>query len=202
MSPNQKFFTVSVSPTNGLLNQAIRNHLVSVNEVICLIKPCHLLKQRFPTFLAPETSFVEDNFSPGWGWRWGQCRPWGRAGTVAGQSHRPQEGGCARDGQPDSSLEPSSLRAASEAQGPGLPCHGQTWEPPEDQGSSTCVKMLSARLTTGAHVTWFWPMSHIGDRHSWKLPKGSRLTWRWTPCPRALLLPAARRLKATAPQPR
>ena len=139
---------------------------------------------------------------PGRGRRWGQCRPRGRAGTVAGQSHRPQEGGCARDGQPDSSLEPSSLRAASEAQGPGLPCHGQTWEPPEDQGSSTCVKMLSARLTTGAHVTWFWPMSHIGDRHSWKLPKGSRLTWRWTPCPRALLLPAARRLKATAPQPR
>ena len=62
MSPNQNFITVLVSPTNGLLNQAIRNHPVSVNEIICLIKPCHPLKQWFPTFLAPETSFVKTIF--------------------------------------------------------------------------------------------------------------------------------------------
>lgn len=43
MSPNEdlipNLFTVSASPRNGILNQSIRNYLVSMNKVICLLDP-------------------------------------------------------------------------------------------------------------------------------------------------------------------
>ena len=64
MSPNQNFITVSVSPTNGLLNQAIRNHLVSANEVICLIKTCHPLKQAVPNIVGTRDQFHGRQFFP------------------------------------------------------------------------------------------------------------------------------------------
>lgn len=48
-----------------------------------------------------------------------------------------------------------SQRRPPEAGAGGFPAALQTWGAPEDQGSGTCVKMLSARLTAGAHIFRF-----------------------------------------------
>ena len=44
-SPNQDLITVLTPPRDGILNQSIRNHLISTIEVTCLTNPCHPLKE-------------------------------------------------------------------------------------------------------------------------------------------------------------
>ena len=53
--PRLNLITVSASPRNGILNQSMRNHLVSTTEVICLIDPC--LPQRKVTLSQPSTEY-------------------------------------------------------------------------------------------------------------------------------------------------
>ena len=46
---------------------------------IKLLRKSITIDQQSPTFLAPGTSFVEDNFSTDWGWGWGD----GSGGNVS-----------------------------------------------------------------------------------------------------------------------
>ena len=43
------------SPRNIILNQSLRNHLISTSEIICLIDPCQLLKESDLTVTNPPT---------------------------------------------------------------------------------------------------------------------------------------------------
>lgn len=134
---------------------------------------------------------------PGEGRRWGQCRLRRGQGqwqdSVTGLRKEAVPGWAARQ-RPGAVKSQDGLRGT----GPGAALQRSDLGAAEKQGSSACVNLLSALLTMGAHVAQFWPMSHTGHRPSWKVPKGSRLTRRWTLCPPALLLPATRRLKAAA----
>ena len=47
-SLNQDLITVLVSPRNGFFNQSVRNSLISISSVICLIHPHHFLKESKP----------------------------------------------------------------------------------------------------------------------------------------------------------
>ena len=47
-SLNQDLITVLVSPRNGFFNQSVRNSLISISSVICLIHPYHFLKESKP----------------------------------------------------------------------------------------------------------------------------------------------------------
>ena len=50
----------------GPLSFQIEEAYLFSNSILKIEKQNHHLAQRSPTFLAPRTSFVEDNFSPGW----------------------------------------------------------------------------------------------------------------------------------------
>lgn len=134
---------------------------------------------------------------PSEGRRWGQCRLRRGQGqwqdSVTGLRKEAVPGWAARQ-RPGAVKSQGGLRGT----GPGTALQRSDLGAAEKQGSSACVNLLSALLTMGAHVAQFWPMSHTGHRPSWKVPKGSCLTRRWTLCPLALLLPATRRLKDAA----